>query len=270
MAEIFTGERFIPGQGGVQIAAEHLHRYLLASEFVSGLRVLDMGCGAGYGSSLLQNCSSYLGIDVSESSVESAMKSFGSPTVNFGVGDCQHLDLPDWSFDVIVCFEMLEHVENPELIVCEAKRLLTSNGVFISSTPDKYQYNKFLTEPNEFHVHEMTKDEYEQLLSKYFRISNLVGQFYVQTSIIRPTAGLQNSAVVYQSSNAEWLEPMKDPIYWIGVSSDKSQHSVGTSVLPSGSTRDLEGGLVKVQRQLGVYETELKKIQEHFESNERN
>jgi ubiquinone/menaquinone biosynthesis C-methylase UbiE len=270
MTEKFTGERFIPGQGGVQIAAEHLHRYLLASEFVSGLRVLDMGCGAGYGSSLLQNCSSYLGIDVSESSVESATKSFGSQTVNFRVGDCQHLDLPDQSFDVVVCFEMLEHVENPDLIVREAKRLLTNNGIFISSTPDKDEYNRFLTEPNEFHVHEMTKDQYERLLSTYFPVNDLVGQFYVQTSIIRPTTGLQNLATVYQSPRVEWLEPLNEPIYWIGISSDEPQHSGGSSILPSGGTRDLEGELVKVMRQLGIYEAELKKIQDHFESNERN
>ncbi len=46
----FTGERYIPGQGGFQLAYEHLHRYLFASRWAQGKSVLDVGAGVGYGS----------------------------------------------------------------------------------------------------------------------------------------------------------------------------------------------------------------------------
>src|SRR4029450_12344424 len=49
----FTGERFVPGLGGTRLAYEHLHRYAFARQFVSGRRVLDLGCGLGYGAELL-------------------------------------------------------------------------------------------------------------------------------------------------------------------------------------------------------------------------
>ena len=56
----FTGERFIPGIEDPRAAAvhrtlacEHWHRYLFATQFVAGKRVLDIACGEGYGSCLL-------------------------------------------------------------------------------------------------------------------------------------------------------------------------------------------------------------------------
>src|SRR5437867_11725442 len=49
----FTGERFIPGEGGAQIAYEHLHRYLFAMRWARGRRVLDVAAGSGYGAALL-------------------------------------------------------------------------------------------------------------------------------------------------------------------------------------------------------------------------
>ncbi len=49
----FTGERVIPGQVDPDLWAEHISRYAFASRFAPGARVLDLGCGAGYGTAEL-------------------------------------------------------------------------------------------------------------------------------------------------------------------------------------------------------------------------
>ena len=49
----FTGERVIPGQVDVDLLNEHLARYAFAARLARGKRVLDAGCGAGYGSAEL-------------------------------------------------------------------------------------------------------------------------------------------------------------------------------------------------------------------------
>ena len=60
----FTGERYVPAEDG-QIKYEHLHRYALSLNFVSGKRVLDMASGEGYGSALLGSAAaSVIGVDI--------------------------------------------------------------------------------------------------------------------------------------------------------------------------------------------------------------
>jgi predicted O-methyltransferase YrrM len=49
----FTGERLIPGQVDVDLLNEHMARYTFAVRLARGKRVLDAGCGAGYGSAEL-------------------------------------------------------------------------------------------------------------------------------------------------------------------------------------------------------------------------
>ena len=64
MAE-FTGERLIPGQVDVDLLNEHMARYAFAARLARGKRVLDAGCGAGYGSAeLAQAADSVVGADV--------------------------------------------------------------------------------------------------------------------------------------------------------------------------------------------------------------
>ena len=49
----FTGERVIPGEVDVDLLNEHMARYTFAARLARGKRVLDAGCGAGYGSAEL-------------------------------------------------------------------------------------------------------------------------------------------------------------------------------------------------------------------------
>ena len=63
MAE-FTGERVIPGQVDVDLLNEHMARYTFAARLARGKRVLDAGCGAGYGSAeLARTARRVVGVD---------------------------------------------------------------------------------------------------------------------------------------------------------------------------------------------------------------
>src|SRR5688500_15232961 len=68
-------ERFVPGtHRGELMEAEHYARYFWASALVAGRRVLDAGCGVGYGSRLLHGAGAaeVVGLDVSADAIQAA------------------------------------------------------------------------------------------------------------------------------------------------------------------------------------------------------
>jgi len=98
-------------------------------------RVLDLGCGDGahYGTYVQQRAAQYLGLDVSGEAVTQAR----SRGLLAQVHDLNEpLPVANDSFDVVLCFEVLEHLIEPEEAVREAHRVLRDGGVFLSSVPN--------------------------------------------------------------------------------------------------------------------------------------
>src|SRR5258708_5302880 len=108
-----AGERMIPDVSGGFTFWESIYRYALSCLFVSGKRGLDIALGEGYGSAALQKAGAVqvIGVDVSESACLHARNKYG---VDTRVGNAEQIPLPDTSVDVIVSFETIEHVRNPE------------------------------------------------------------------------------------------------------------------------------------------------------------
>jgi 2-polyprenyl-3-methyl-5-hydroxy-6-metoxy-1,4-benzoquinol methylase len=159
-----TGERLVPHlQRGELIYAEHLARYLLASNLAAGKRVLDAGCGEGYGAALLAaaGAASVVGVDVGEPTIEHARERYGG---EFRVADVAELPFDAGSFDLVVCFETIEHVANASEAVSELRRVLADDGVLVISTPNPAEY----VVENEFHVREYTPAEFAELLDEHF------------------------------------------------------------------------------------------------------
>jgi SAM-dependent methyltransferase len=163
------------------IEAEHLARYRWAATCVSGLRVLDAGCGVGYGSLLLRDAgaTSITGIDISQEAVDIASEK-ASEGIRFVRGDIMALPLEDASFDVAVCFEAIEHVQNQDLVLDELRRVLTPEGLLIISSPNRAVYQ----EGNPHHTHEYDPDELRAALESRFANVRLERQQAWLTSMV--------------------------------------------------------------------------------------
>ena len=94
MAE-FTGERLIPGEVDVDLLNEHMARYTFAARLARGKRVLDAGCGAGYGSAALAECAaSVTGVDVAADAIEFARAHYQGQNVAFEQASVTQLPFP--------------------------------------------------------------------------------------------------------------------------------------------------------------------------------
>jgi SAM-dependent methyltransferase len=150
-------ERFDPSSSaGDLIKCEHFARYLWASRIVDGRKVLDAGCGVGYGSSILAQAGAtrVVGVDLDADAV-TATNAAGDRRVEAVQGDVRQLPFGDGEFDVVVCFETIEHIEEGEVALREFRRVLDPAGLLVVSSPNRGVYPP----GNEHHVHEYTPGE---------------------------------------------------------------------------------------------------------------
>ena len=170
MAE-FTGERVIPGEVDIDLMNEHLARYAFAARLARGKRVLDAGCGTGYGSAeLAKVAASVTGVDVARDAVDFAREHYRLPNLGFEQASCTALPHCDAAFDLIVAFEVIEHLAEWRKFLVEARRVLAASGQFIVSTPNKlfYSESRGTEGDNPFHVHEFEFAEFRSELQAVF------------------------------------------------------------------------------------------------------
>jgi SAM-dependent methyltransferase len=184
----YTGERFIPGAGGTDSAAEHYHRYRLAADLCAGSRVLDVACGEGYGSALVAaGAATVVGIDLSEEATSHAAVAYGAvPNLSFVAGDAAGLPFEDAAFDRVVFFEGIEHVDEPERVLAEIARVLAPEGIAIVSTPAAEVAADASPAVNPFHQRVYMTDEFRSVLRGSFDTVLLLGQSLVAGSAIWP------------------------------------------------------------------------------------
>ena len=174
-------ERFIPEEmGGRLIEAEHQARYRLAVDLVPGRRVLDAGCGVGWGSELLRlaGAASVVGLDISEEALADARRR--APECEFVPGDLQKLPFPDDEFDVVVCMEALEHTDDVAGTLDQLARVLRPDGVLLVSSPNPGVYES----DNPWHLHELTADELHHELAARFPHTRLLRQYRLLASAV--------------------------------------------------------------------------------------
>lgn len=137
----------LSGRGPSQMAW-----YGFVAEIVEGQSVLDVGCGSGEGLKLLAARATYArGIDLDER--------LQRPDVNVEIKSVA--DMPDKSFDVVVCFDVIEHVEQDRAFLAELFRVARS-AVFVSTPNYAISFNR-----NPYHVREYTPYEFERLFDGY-------------------------------------------------------------------------------------------------------
>ena len=160
-------ERFDPsGAEGTLIDSEHRARYRWGAQIAAGKEVLDAGCGLGYGLEIIAaaGAASVTGVDLDPQAVAEAEKRFGEHAAAIRQGDLRELPLDDDSFDLVICFEAIEHVEGPEKALAELRRVLRPDGVLIISSPNPDAY----VGGNEFHVHEFRPAELVEAVGSLF------------------------------------------------------------------------------------------------------
>ncbi len=188
MAE-FTGERVIPGQVNVDLLNEHVARYAFAARLARGKRVLDAGCGAGYGSAELAHTAQFVaGADLAPEAVDYARAHYRMPNLAFEQASCAALPHSGASFDLVVAFEVIEHLENWRALLLEARRVLASNGQFVVSTPNKLYYTESRGPEgtNPFHQHEFTFEEFRDALSNVFPVVSMFLENHVEGVTFQP------------------------------------------------------------------------------------
>ncbi len=170
----YSGERVIPATAPFHAYWMHARRYGFAAKRCRGKRVLDAGCGSGYGTRILGlEAAACLGVDSDPAAVDLARCLFATPDVRFAVGDVAGLDtLEEDTFDVVVALEVLEHLP-PERVASfmeAVRRVLTPAGTFIVSVANRNHGNK---EENPFHLSELAFDEFKALLRAWFTSSRI-------------------------------------------------------------------------------------------------
>jgi SAM-dependent methyltransferase len=132
-------ERYVPDvMQGTLIEAEHLARYRWAAQIAPGRRVLDAGCGTGYGCALLAQAGAaeVVGVDIAAAALDSSRPAMPD-RVRLEVADLGRLPYADGAFDLIVCFDVIEHLSDPGPGLDEIVRVLAADGVLLVSTPNR-------------------------------------------------------------------------------------------------------------------------------------
>lgn len=161
----FTGEFLVPGRSPERMQADHYERYFFACRFAQGQRVLDIACGSGYSAPMFMaaGASSYQGVDLKPELIEAARGQYGGPGVEFSVGDITEYR-SEKPFDLVCCFETIEHVPAYGSAIENLGRLVAPGGTLLISSP-----NRPVTSPraralsdkpaNPFHTQEFTPGE---------------------------------------------------------------------------------------------------------------
>jgi ubiquinone/menaquinone biosynthesis C-methylase UbiE len=108
----------------------------------SGMRLLDVCCGPGYGAGkAVERGLAAVGIDLSPAMISEAQQQF--PLAEFRVGDAEQLEFDDGSFDAVVCPFGVLHLPEPDKAFAEAFRVLRPGGRYaltVWCAPDKAEF----------------------------------------------------------------------------------------------------------------------------------
>jgi SAM-dependent methyltransferase len=131
---------------------EHRARYVWAAERVTG-QVLDVACGTGHGTQLLAARCDATGLDRDQDAV--AIAQAKTPRAAFHVASMPPIPCDDGSFDAVVSFETIEHLEPDVEFLAEVRRVLKPGGRLLLSSPNRAASSPNDAAPlNPYHVRE--------------------------------------------------------------------------------------------------------------------
>lgn len=151
----------------------HLKTYEFALPYCEGRRVLDVGCGPGYGvCRLAPHCKEVIGIDIDPDAIKHAKENFTLENTDYRVvkpAEVESLPFASHSFDTVISFQVIEHVFDLSAYLSEIHRLLKPGGTFLCATPDRTTRLYPFQKPwNYEHVTEFSEANFESALRQKF------------------------------------------------------------------------------------------------------
>jgi 2-polyprenyl-3-methyl-5-hydroxy-6-metoxy-1,4-benzoquinol methylase len=156
----------------------HIATYRYCINYVAGKKVLDYGCGSGYGTALISDsCLQITGIDVSSEAIAHAKDHYNASNLSYlkvERAEDASLPFPDASFEVVLSFQVIEHVQDVSVYLQEIERVLVPGGHVIIATPDRSSRLFSFQKPwNMWHLREYTQNQLNNTLAKRFSNVNV-------------------------------------------------------------------------------------------------
>ena len=173
-----TGERTAPGiwhENYWFARHEAAYRWITANwQGFETRRVLDAGCGEGYGADLLHRAGArqVFGLDYEGTTLRHVAKAY--PQVNLVQGNLVQTAFADAAFDLLVSLQTIEHLWEQPRFITECARITAPGATIVLSTPNR------LTFPsgNWYHTKELTGPEFAELVGAELEIVETLGLWH--------------------------------------------------------------------------------------------
>jgi SAM-dependent methyltransferase len=278
-------ERIDPAKQQDKWVLDHYARYLFAAPLVAGRRVLDIACGLGYGSHLLAQAGAQavIGVDISPEAIAYAREHYAHERVLFECKDIVALNIDtDGRFDVIVCFETLEHVPEVERSLDVLAGLLDKQGSLVISIPNDLGLNV----DNPYHLTRFTQDQFLDLLRARFKV---VMPYYQNDLAASMVWRLDSAGEATESATDLPMVPIQASIFNYGSASEDARHAdcflaiCGNETVQSLPTVIVQSGLIwrahnqalrayidELQQDRDRLWAEIEQLKQLFEERDRN
>jgi SAM-dependent methyltransferase len=170
-----TGERTAPDIPDERYwFIRHLVAYRAAAALTPQKRVLDAGCGEGYGAALLAiDARTVVACDLEAPVLGRAHRRY--PAVDAAAGNLVSMPFADAAFDVVVSMQTIEHLHSPVDFLAECRRVLRPDGTLVLSTPNRLTFSPDGVVRNPFHTFEFAPDDLRGALARRFTDVDLRG-----------------------------------------------------------------------------------------------
>ena len=234
-----TGERTVPGLAEENYwFRRHEVVYERLADRCAGRDVLEAGCGEGYGADLIADLARrVIGLDYDESAVAHVRARY--PRVEMHHGNLAELPLADCAVDVVVNFQVIEHLWDQGQFVAECLRVLRPGGVLLMSTPNRITFSPGRDTPiNPFHTRELNAAEMTELLSGAgFSVESMLGVFHGARLVEldeRHGGSIIDAQIARALADAPWPTELLDDV--ASVTTDDFD-------LTDAADRDIDGSL---------------------------
>ena len=158
----------------LSLQAHCMARLKFAARFVRSAEVLEAGCATGIGARLFraEGANRVVGLDYDDDAIARARAATHDASIDYQKWDLNRVPLPvaDASVDVVVCLEVLEHVEAQQALISDFLRVLRPGGRLVISVPNKEFEDRWIDINNcrnVYHVLVPGRDELQRLLASF-------------------------------------------------------------------------------------------------------